>query len=69
MKTQKLNFESFASEELSRNQKTTILGKGGSTTLPEIDEDGNIVTSPGTGSGATGPGDGSSTGTGDGKTP
>lgn len=67
MKTPKLNFESFASEELSRHQKTTIIGKDG-TTLPEIDENGNIIGS-GPGSGATGPGGATNTGGGDGKTP
>lgn len=66
MKPKKLNFENFSSEVLSKKQQTTILGKGGSTTLPEIDEDGNIITPPTV---APGPGDGTSSGNGDGKKP
>lgn len=69
MKTQKLSIQNFASEELTRNQKTAILGKGGATTLPEVDEDGNLVGSAGPGDGATGPGGATNTGTGDGKQP
>ena len=64
MKKQKLNVDDFASKALSRSQKTIILGKGGATTLPEIDENGNIinqVSGPGPGGGATGPGEGSTT--------
>ncbi|HSD14693.1 MAG TPA: hypothetical protein VLB74_08600 [Flavobacterium sp.] len=33
MKTKKLNFEDFASNELSKNQKKTILGKGDVTIM------------------------------------
>lgn len=60
MKKQKLNVDDFVSKVLSRSQKTIILGKGGATTLPEIDENGNIinqVSGPGPGGGVTGPGD------------
>ena len=70
MKNQKLNLENFASKALSRNQISTILGKGGATTLPEIDEDGNKVNSgsgSGPGSGATGPGGATNSGNGDGR--
>lgn len=31
MKTQKLNFDAFASNELSKNEKKSILGKGDAT--------------------------------------
>lgn len=33
MKTKKLNFEDFASNELSKNQKKAILGKGDVTIM------------------------------------
>lgn len=68
MENQKLSLESFATKVLPRNQKTTILGKGGATTLPEIDVDGNItnnVTGSGPGGGFTGPGDGTGDSSGD----
>lgn len=63
MKTQKLNFESFASEKLTRNEKITILGKASTEILPEIDEDGTLLPPPGT----TPPSGGTGTNNGDGK--
>ena len=70
MKNQKFSLENFTSKALLRNQISTILGKGGATTLPEIDEDGNIVNSgsgSGPGPGATGPGAATNSGNGDAK--
>lgn len=63
MKTQKLNFESFTLEKLTRNEKITILGKASTEIPPEIDEDGNLLPPPGT----TPPGGGTGTNNGDGK--
>lgn len=73
MENKKLSLDDFGSNELSRNQKKKILGKGDLTLMLNVSVGGGVLTSAttvistATESNVPGPGDGSTKGNGDGR--